>query len=963
MLDVDLDPDAETAPVVSIIPPTCQQRRLFEGKGPEALGNSSGISWSPDGSRLLQVRNARAVYTWTVADWRSSKLILHGNVTGMRAASWLPDGRILGVGEQDSDMCCLLTWTGSGDYLQTLPIASERNRRQWHFITAAVFSPDGATFFIAGISSSSERRAQFWNVSNFDRVGKLRDIDIQDIRLPSYSYCRAAFWSPDSRVLLSRTRKARLELWMADSPEGWRKKGSILPSDPAFVVAWMRSTPNLHELTISEIAGLCACKGIKMNGQDHSARDACSKVLVPKVGITAAEPCFRSPSFFFFGGGRGTVWQGQLLKIIFACCFMLAFIHHRGFFSPDGAFLALGLGDSCQVWQRTLHGWRWILRLHRTSAPLSLAWSPDSRSLAIGDASHTEVVGCSLAMPSLEAKTDPSFLPVTTMAWSHTGEFLAAKAAGAGVRLWTTDTSHNSMWQLRQNLTYMLHDKHDKTKEKIFDATAMAWSPVSNCLAIVPSPNIDLVQLWCQDDAIAGSPLKPKLELGHVDMSATGLDWSADGRRLAIVTITQELQLWSVGSSTTRDSVLNLNELAGTSIRVRAVAWSLNQDIAVAFHHGVSHSREVKSQQFRVLICQAEGATCVREDVQDVYDFQSEVVLAWSPDGYLATAEHIFWKSRKAWVSVESKRMAYEVQGLAWSPDGAFLAKFTRVQLAVWALRSDFSLQLASQAQGANVDMEFSALAWSSLRGGGVLSVATSVPTLAADKPRRGKHGRVRRARGRSQQLMVLQSENYRSLPSQLGIQDSDVCSQEHVTCKPRPEGRVDLHMKLRAGLVFWPLLPRGLAILPQGPVFFALVGLELDFTRVASESLPYMAQICEVLGLLPHLRNISMRGSQPDVWDCVSGLSPRLREFGIVDSRVAVTRRSLQVLLDIPELQSLDFSGTPVEVLEGKPGAGLRHIRLKGSNVEVIELPTEHPQDSWLGRSLGQLARFKQVQ
>ena len=556
-----------------------------------------------------------------------------------------------------------------------------------------------------------------------------------------------------------------------------------------------------------------------------------------------------------------------------------------------------------------------------------------------------EVVKCSLAMaiPYLQRKVNPSASSMTAMAWSYKGQFLAVEGHLAEVSLWTTG---QGMWQPRQNLNL-----ENRSSEERF-TSILAWSPVSNCLATNAKYDSETFQIWCQDEALAENPLKLQLDLAE-DTRLLGLDWSADGSRLAVVTNRPALQLWSIGASASRDSVLNLAELTGKSVRVLGVAWSINQHLAVILRSGGTLLDEPCSQ---ALILKVKGSTCEREDVEDVCQQARLAALAWSVDGNLATAEYIFWRGRQAWVPVKSPPMT-DVQGVAWAPDGAFLAKFRVHQLAVWALRGDFSLQLVVQAQGAKVN--FHALAWSSIRGGGKLSVAVSVPTTVT---KYGKGSHAVSSRGEANQLMLLRSETFESLPSQLGFEDSDICSCKHVTCKQGPAGRVDLLMKLHAGSVFWPLLPRSLAMLPKGPSFFALVGLHLDFTRIANESLPSMTQICEVLGLLPHLRTVYLHGSPDDVWDCTSGLSLRLQEFGMVNSRVSMTRRSLQVLLDLPELQSLDFSGTPLEVLQGKPHAALEHIGLRGSKVEEIELSTEHLRDSWLGRILGNWSCLHQV-
>ena len=305
-------PDVEAARVVTTLPPMCQQRRLLQqgGAKPET---SSPLVWSPDGSRLLQVRNVGTVFTIRIADWTASRLVSPWNVTGLRAVTWLPTGQILAVGEQHSDVCCLLTWTSSGEPLQTFTIPREKDGRKWLWITATALSPDGTTFFIAGKSFSGKRLAQFWNVSNIGHLGQHGEEDIQDVPLSSQNYCNAAVWSPSSSVLVTVTTRGMLNLWKADDTGAWRQRLTIKPPSTASVLTWMKNSPHLPRLAISDTGSVWACerlltwahRGDLRAGHVGQARtrplhwrDICQKVLVPEVpGVTAAEPCFCSQNF------------------------------------------------------------------------------------------------------------------------------------------------------------------------------------------------------------------------------------------------------------------------------------------------------------------------------------------------------------------------------------------------------------------------------------------------------------------------------------------------------------------------------------------------------------------------------------------------------------------------------------------------------------------------------------------
>jgi WD40 repeat protein len=366
---------------------TGRQQAVLKGAG----GGVFALAFSPDGRRLAAGCSGKSVALWEVA---SGKLqaTLRGLPAWVFALAFAPDGRTLAAG------CCDLFAHKGGLRLWDLATLRQRPAVQGGggMVVSVTFSPDSQV--LAG--TNVEGQVRLWNVADGRTRATLQGQD--PAALPGHSAritCLAV--SPDGRTLATGSLDRTVKLWS-------------LPAGR------LRQTLRGHD-------GPVVCVAFSPDGQ----------TLASGNGGWEGRP---GPA------GRVKLWQpatGRLLADLPA--------HPAGVvglaFAPDGRTLATAhpaltrqqLGE-VRLWDLARRRPLKVLKGPELFSMTCVAFSPDGRLLAAGDANHTvklwETATWRLRQPLLLGHTEA----VTALAFAPDGKTLATGSLDRTVRLWQTVT-------------------------------------------------------------------------------------------------------------------------------------------------------------------------------------------------------------------------------------------------------------------------------------------------------------------------------------------------------------------------------------------------------------------------------------------------------------------------------------------------------------------------------------------
>lgn len=412
--------------------------------------------------------------------------------------------------------------------------------------TCGALSPNGRLLAIAGVLNS----IYVWDLAN----GKL----VHQVEKAHQHKVEELVFSPDGRTLVSLGLDRAFRLWSVagmqlivdkrsgDGPVGaaaWSADGKQL-AVPAFGKKLFE-----YDLTLRDAA----------NGE-IIARQLAHNSYITKISYNPAQTLLASAS----SDGTVKIWQPDNLELKATLKIEDEKTALKSMaWSSDGRYLATGsYNNNLMVWEveskrlvlkQEAHTWTvsslewfnnnrqivtvspdtgtrvWSVegkllqeRVDHSPGVYSLAWHPDSKTLAVG-AAEKKVKLWSLTNRKWERNLSENSSRINCVAWNSSGKYFASGAYNGKIIVWTT-----ADWQV-------LFEHNEHTRE----LTGLTFHPSKRQLAS------------CSEDRtiiIYSIPDGTILRQIEIPSRPTGITYSPDGKYLAVSVYQQGIQLIATGS-------------------------------------------------------------------------------------------------------------------------------------------------------------------------------------------------------------------------------------------------------------------------------------------------------------------------------------------------------------------------------------------------------------------------------
>lgn len=504
---------------------------------PAHQGILFSVAVSPDGGLMASGGENGTIRLWDTATMKQVGKPLVGHTSYVLCVTFSSDGKILASASEDMTVCL---W----DVKRRKRIGVLTGCRKR--ICSAAFSPNNRML----AASSADSSARIWDVKTLKLMTTLR----------LKGEGNSVTFSPDGRMLAvgdgDKFRSYRVRLWIVGT---WRQVGHDLPvSDSVYSLVFSHNGRMLaagnHDGT-TNLWGVEAQRPIKVfrehtdlinsiifSGDDRTLVTASwdntiklwnvlsLKLISTLKGHTdrvTATAFLRNETRLASCSSDGTIrlWDMAAVRTV---PFWKATSHNELLpiaWSPDSRMLAVGGGDgSITLWDVAAQQLRGILAGDpgQPTEIASIAFSPDGKALACSQDKKVRVWDIASMRVTKAFIGQKDIGPV---AWSSKGDLLAAvEQGGHQLRLWNTTTWHEV------GTPFLISEK------PIF---SIAFAPNGNELAVAESLSNQIV-LW--DIA---SHKQIGVLVGHTG-TIYSLSFSTDGATLASCSFDRMIRLWNV---------------------------------------------------------------------------------------------------------------------------------------------------------------------------------------------------------------------------------------------------------------------------------------------------------------------------------------------------------------------------------------------------------------------------------
>jgi len=495
-----------------------------------------GVAWSPDGSLLGTISDDQTVGIWDMAKRQKVRSLPVGV---RRWLKWNPDSRRLAVGSNDD----IAIWDATtGEKIRTLRGRMPNSSGAW--------SPDGRRLASGAFDARPDGsfEAIIWDVTTGEEVLPLKGLGGSVFDMA---------WSPDGRQLATTSMTT---VTISDAATGVEIRTFRGHTEAVWAVAW---SPDGKRLASGSQDGTIRIW--------DAARDPDARILRSEHAIFAVA---WSPD------GRNLATSGVPANVT---------ADFAQLWSPDERNLATSGGETVAVWDMATGKVIHLLNGHAGGA-FGVAWSPDGKRLASGDAQGTVTIwetGTGRRLLDLKGHSGV----ILALAWKPDGHCLASGSGDKTIKIWDAGTWKNIQtlcghtgtvaglaWSPNGHHLFSTQDSYPWGLAWVWDAATgqqlfclgancgrggVASSPDGRWLALAPgSCGIDV---WNATEGKIAFHLR-----GHTGL-VFPVAWHPEGNRLASAAEDRTIKIWDTEA---RQEVVTLS--GHTAQGPSALAWSPN---------------------------------------------------------------------------------------------------------------------------------------------------------------------------------------------------------------------------------------------------------------------------------------------------------------------------------------------------------------------------------------------------